>query len=96
MAIALLVLILLVPALLRFLRAVFKVHLCAVVLFLPAGLLLRFGGNEDMRTFALVTACWACVLAGWRIARWRAGRRAASTRPGAHPRFHAPHRERLT
>lgn len=81
MAIALLLLILLLPALLRFLRAVFTVHLWAVVLFLPAGLLLRFGGNEDMRVFALVTACWACVLAGWRIVRWRAGRRAARARP---------------
>jgi hypothetical protein len=64
MAVALLVLLLLLPGLLRLLRALLRAHLWAVVLFLPAGLLLRFGGIQDLRAFALVTACWACVLAG--------------------------------
>lgn len=92
------VLALALPVLLRLLRALFVLHLWAVVLFLPAGLLLRFGGNEDMAVFALVTATWGTLLAGWRIRRWWAARREERTRPrpqGRAPQFRRPHRERL-
>lgn len=85
------------PVLLRVLRALFVLHLRVVVLFLPAGLLLRFGGNEDMAVFALVTAAWGALLAGWRIRRWSARGRAERERPRPQegsPRFRRPHRER--
>ncbi|HEX8693666.1 MAG TPA: hypothetical protein VF746_14685 [Longimicrobium sp.] len=46
---AVLVLALALPLVLRILRALFLLHLWAVVLFLPAGLLLRFGGHPAGR-----------------------------------------------
>lgn len=82
------------PVLLRLLRALFVLHLWAVVLFLPAGLLLRFGGNEDMAVFATVTAAWGALLAGWRIRRWWTSGPAARTSPAPAPRFRRPHRQR--
>lgn len=92
------VLALALPVLLRLLRALFVLHLWAVVLFLPAGLLLRFGGNEDMAVFALVTATWGALLAGWRVRRWWTARHAERSRArpqGPAPQFPRPHRERL-
>jgi hypothetical protein len=65
----LLVLLLALPLLLRFLRALFLLHLSAVVLFLPAGLLLRFGGVESMAVYAGVTVGWGALLVGWRCRR---------------------------
>jgi hypothetical protein len=56
------VLALLLPPVLRGLRLLFVAHLWAVLLFLPAGLLLR-SGSEDLRVLALVTAVWGCLLA---------------------------------
>lgn len=95
MILAVAALVLLAPVLLRFLRAVIRVHLWTVVLFLPAGLLLRFGGNEDMRVFALVTAGWGLILASWCVSRALGRRRArrAAPRPAPH---RTPYRERLT
>ena len=92
---AVLVLALALPLILRLLRALFLLHLWMVVLFLPAGLLLRFGGNEDMAVFAIVTIAWGALLAGWSIRRRWAARTAARQAPAPAARLHRPHRERL-
>ena len=91
LAVLVLVLALALPLVLRLLRALFRLHLWAVVLFLPAGLLLRFGGNEDMAAFAFVTLAWGALLAGWLIRRRWAARSAADagacrTASSARPR----------
>jgi hypothetical protein len=95
MIFALVALVLLAPVLLRFVRALFRLHLWAVVLFLPAGLLLRFGGNEDMRVFATVTAGWGFILAAWYISLGWERRKARRTGPRTAAR-RTPYRERLT
>lgn len=95
MILAFAALVLLAPVLLCFLRAVVRVHLWAVVLFLPAGLLLRFGGSEDVRVFAVVTGGWGFILAAWYIRRRWDRRKARRGGPRTAAR-RAPYRERLT
>lgn len=93
---ALLALAVLLPPVLRLLRAILVLHLWTIVLFLPAGFLLRLG-NRDMGVYFGVTAAWGALLAGWRIRRrWTARRaeRRAHHAP-ARPRLRRPYRERL-
>lgn len=48
-------------------RVLAKAHFWAIVVFLPAGLLMRHGPSPDIRLFALVTCVWVVVLAGSRL-----------------------------
>jgi hypothetical protein len=61
--------VLLLPMALRTVRVLFRAHLLAVVLFLPAGLLLRYGPNQDLRLFACVTCLWGLILGTWLLSR---------------------------
>ena len=54
-----------VPLLARVVRALFLARAFLIALFLPAGLLLRFGLSEDLHLFVLVTFVWGVVLTGW-------------------------------
>lgn len=61
-----------VAVLLKLLIVVFKAHFWAVIICLPGGLLLRFGGCEDMRILAASTALWTAVLLACLFSRRRA------------------------
>lgn len=57
----------LLPLALRVVRFLVIVHVWAVVLFLPAGLLIRYGPIQDVRLFVGATCAWAAVLVWWRL-----------------------------
>ncbi|HEU4562079.1 MAG TPA: hypothetical protein VFS20_29900 [Longimicrobium sp.] len=59
---AVVMLIILWPLIVRIARFLFVVHALLVVLFLPAGLLVRYGPSQDMRLFVAVTFVWALAL----------------------------------
>jgi hypothetical protein len=67
--ILLLLFLLALPLIMRLLRALIVFHLWTVILFLPAGLLLRFGRVESMAVYGGVTLAWAVLLVGWRLTR---------------------------
>jgi hypothetical protein len=64
---AVIILILLWPLIARIARFLFVAHAWLVVLFLPAGLLVRYGPSQDMRLFVAVTFAWALALIVFRI-----------------------------
>ncbi len=47
-------------------RLLVKAHLWAIAVFLPGGLLIRYGPSQDMRHFVLATCVWITLLAGMR------------------------------
>lgn len=51
------------PLVYHALRLLAKAHLWAVALFLPAGLVIRYGPSQEVRVFVAVTIVWAGVLA---------------------------------
>jgi hypothetical protein len=63
----LVVLIVLLPVLIRIARFLLLAHVWLVVLFLPAGLLVRYGPSQDMRLFFGVTAAWSLTLIAYCI-----------------------------
>ena len=65
--VALVILILLWPLIVRIARFLFVAHAWLVVLFLPAGLLVRYGPSQDTRLFVGVTLVWALTLFAFRI-----------------------------
>ena len=50
------------PLVLRALWFVVKAHVALIALFLPAGLLLRYGRLEDVDFYLAITAVWGIVL----------------------------------
>jgi hypothetical protein len=60
--IAVLMLVLCLPLLLRCIWFLVKAHVVMIVLFLPAGLLLRYGRLEDLELYFAVTAAWATLV----------------------------------
>ena len=62
LVLAVVILILLWPLIVRVARFLFVAHAFLVVLFLPAGLLVRYGPSQDMRLFVAVTFVWALAL----------------------------------
>lgn len=60
-------LIVLWPLIVRAARFLFVAHAWLVVLFLPAGLLVRHGPSQDMRIFVAVSCVWALTLFACRI-----------------------------
>ena len=67
--IAIAMLVICLPLLLRALWFVVKAHVALIALFLPAGLLLRYGGLEDADLYLAVTAAWGIVLLALMIRR---------------------------
>ena len=70
MAILLLAVVMLVilwPFIVRIARFLIVAHAWLVVLFLPACLLVRYGPSQDMRLFVAVTFGWALTLFAFRI-----------------------------
>ena len=74
---AVVMLVILWPLIVHIARFLFVAHAWLVVLFLPAGLLVRYGPSQDMRLFVVVTFVWSLVLFAFRI-RVRATARARS------------------
>ena len=74
---AVVMLVILWPLIVRIARFLFVAHAWLVALFLPAGLLVRYGPSQDMRLFVAVTFVWALALLAFRI-RIRATARARS------------------
>lgn len=70
---ALLLLVALFPLVLRIARLLLRAHLWAILLFLPAGMLLRAGPGEDLRIYFGATALWALCLVGYARHRRRRG-----------------------
>lgn len=68
---AVVMLVVLWPLIVRIARFLFVAHAWLVVLFFPAGLLVRYGPSQDMRLFVAVTFVWALTLFASRI-RFRA------------------------
>jgi hypothetical protein len=64
---AVIILILLWPLIARIAHFLFVAHARLVVLFLPAGPLVRYGPSQDMRLFVAVTFAWALALFVFRI-----------------------------
>jgi hypothetical protein len=64
---AVVMLILLWPLIVPIARFLFVAHAWLVVLFLPAGLLVRYGPSQDMRLFVAVTFVCALALFAFRI-----------------------------
>ena len=75
--VAVVMLILLWPLIVRIARFLFVAHAWLVVLFLPGGLMVRYGPSQDMRLFVAVTFGWALALFAFRV-RVRATARARS------------------
>lgn len=48
-------------------RVLARAHFWAIAVFLPGGLLMRYGPTQDMRLFALVTCVWLVILARSRL-----------------------------
>lgn len=65
----LIVLLVLLPILIRIAKFLLLAHIWLVVLFLPAGLLVRYGPSQNMRLFAGVTSLWFIVLLAYRVVR---------------------------
>lgn len=72
---AVVMLIVLWPLFVRIARFLFVAHAWLVALFLPGGLLVRYGPSQDMRLFVAVTCVWALALFAFRT-RVRARNRA--------------------
>ncbi len=64
---AVVLLILLWPLIVRIARFLFAAHAWLVALFLPAGLLVRYGPSQDMRLFVAVTFVWTLAVSTVRI-----------------------------
>ena len=79
----LIILIVLLPVLIRIARFLSVAHAWLVVLFLPAGLLVRYGPSQDMRLFVSVTCVWAFALFACYIA---VRARTTRARSRAYPR----------
>lgn len=60
-------LIVLLPLIIRIGRFLLAAHVWLVALFLPAGLLVRYGPSQDMRLFIGVTCAWSVALIAYRI-----------------------------
>jgi hypothetical protein len=71
-------LIVLLPLIIRIGRFLLVAHAWLVALFLPAGLLVRYGPSQDMRLLVAVTCAWAVALVAYRI------RTAVRRRPQDH------------
>jgi hypothetical protein len=67
--IAIAMLVICLPLLLRALWFVVKAHVALIALFLPGGLLLRYGRLEDADLYLAVTAVWGIVLLALMIRR---------------------------
>ena len=80
LVLAVVILILLWPLIVRVARFLFVAHALLVVLFLPAGLLVRYGPSQDMRLFLAVTLVWALALSATLISV-RAKRKGARSWP---------------
>ena len=69
----------LLPLILRIGKFLLIVHTWLVVVFLPAGLLMRYGPSQDMRLLVAVTCGWWLALIAYRV-RAHLGRRAGLLR----------------
>ena len=70
--VAIAMLVICAPLLLRVLWFLVKAHIVMIALFLPAGLLATYGGHSDVNLYLLVTATWATVVLLALVARRRA------------------------
>lgn len=59
---AVLMIVICIPLLVRCVWFLVKANVVLIVLFLPAGLLVRYGRLEDMHLYFVVTAAWATIV----------------------------------